>query len=150
MEILVAVGLVILGLALLAGGGETLVRLAVSIATLAGVTPAVIGLTVVAVGTSLPELAVSVIAARAGQPDIAVGNMIGSNIFNTLGILGTTALILSVPISPTVVTHDMWWMIGTALLLFPIMRSGLKINRLEGGVLFGIYVVYVTLLLRAG
>ncbi|MBK9692132.1 MAG: hypothetical protein IPO73_10690 [Gemmatimonadetes bacterium] len=93
MSLALAAGLVLLGLLVLAGGGELLVRGATALARHAGVTPAVIGLTVVAMGTSLPELVVSATAALGGQPAIAMGNVIGSNIFNVVGVLGITALI---------------------------------------------------------
>src|SRR5688572_7497807 len=98
MDAFTALGLVILGLVLLAGGGEALVRGATTIAELAGVTPAVIGLTVVAIGTSLPELVVSLVAALQGQPDLAVANVVGSNIFNIAATLGLTALIIPLPV----------------------------------------------------
>src|SRR5512134_2935589 len=98
MTLLAALGLILLGLLLLAGGGELLVRGATAVARLAGVTPAVIGLTIVAIGTSLPELVVSLLAAMEGQPEIAVGNVVGSNIFNIVGVLGITALITVLPV----------------------------------------------------
>ena len=85
MTLITAVGLILGGLVLLAGGGEALVRGATAIARRAGVTPAVIGLTIVAAGTSLPELVVSVLAALGGEPELAVGNVVGSNIFNIVG-----------------------------------------------------------------
>jgi len=103
VQLAVAVGLVLLGLVLLTAGGEALVRGATAIARLAGLTPAVIGLTVVAMGTSLPELVVSIIAAIRDQPDIAVGNIVGSNIFNIAIVLGVTALILPLPVRSGVV-----------------------------------------------
>ena len=87
MDALTATGLVLIGLLLLAGGGEALVRAATTLAELAGVTPAVIGLTVVAIGTSLPELVVSLMAAARGEPDLAVANVVGSNIFNVAATL---------------------------------------------------------------
>jgi cation:H+ antiporter len=74
--------------------------------------------------------------------------MIGSNIFNILGILGITALIVPVHVSPALVQSDMWWMIGTSLLLLPLMRSGARLSRAEGVVLFGAYVTYLVVLLR--
>jgi cation:H+ antiporter len=92
-----AIAIVILGLVLLAGGGEALVRAATTLAELAGVTPAVIGLTVVAIGTSLPELVVSLVAATQGEPDLAVANVVGSNIFNITATLGLTALLIPLP-----------------------------------------------------
>src|SRR3712207_1811715 len=96
---LLAVGQIVVGLILLVAGGEVLLRGAVGLATLARVTPAVIGLTVVAAGTSVPELAVSATAAVRGSTDIAVGNVVGSNIFNITFILGLAALILPLAIA---------------------------------------------------
>jgi cation:H+ antiporter len=136
MEAFIAVGLILLGLALLAGGGEALVRAATTIAEIAGVTPAVIGLTVVAMGTSL-------VAAFRGRTDVAVANMIGFNIFNILGILGVTALVAGVPVSAAMAGTDMPWMIGTAVVLLPIMRHESRISRLEGGLLVAVYLLYL-------
>jgi cation:H+ antiporter len=85
-----------------------------------------------------------------GRADIAVANMIGSNIFNILGILGVAALIRPLAVSPALATHDMWWMLGTALLLLPIMRSGGYITRREGAVLVGAYLAYLGLVLFKG
>ena len=103
MSLGVSLLLVAVGLGLLTFGGEALVRGAVAIARQAGLTPAVIGLTIVAMGTSLPELVVSVMASLGGQPDIAVGNVVGSNIFNIAGVLGVSALLIPLPILGNVV-----------------------------------------------
>lgn len=141
------VGLVVLGLGLLVAGGQVLVRGAVTIAELAGMSERVIGLTIVAAGTSMPELATSIIAARRGQADIALANIIGSNIFNIAGILGIVALVRPQHVNPQIIASDAWWMVGTALILWPLMRSGMKIGRLEGLLLLAGYGVYLTLLL---
>lgn len=141
--------LVLTGLGLLVGGAEALVRGASGVALLARVTPAVVGLTIVAAGTSTPELVTSVMAARRGQDDIAIANVIGSNIFNVLGILGTTALIQPVPVPPEILARDNWWMIGASLLLFPLMKSGMRVTRLEAALLLAGYCTYVALLVRA-
>ncbi len=138
-----------LGVTLLAGGSTALVRGAVGIASSLGVTDAVIGLTVVAAGTSMPELVTSLVAARRGQDELAVGNVVGSNIFNVLGILGTTALIQPLPVPAEVISRDNWWMLGASLLMFPLMKSGMRITRLEGALLLGGFCVYMTLLLRS-
>ena len=98
LALLIASGLVLGGLLLLTVGGDVLVRGAVALARAAGLTTAVIGLTVVALGTSMPELVVSMIASFRGQPDITVGNVVGSNLFNTLVILGLTAVVKPVTI----------------------------------------------------
>jgi cation:H+ antiporter len=139
---------VVLGGLLLVLGGSALVSGAVNLARLAGLSERVIGLTVVAVGTSLPELAASAAAARRGQTDIAIANLIGSNVFNLLGILGTTALVRPIPVAPLIVHRDMLWMVGSAFVLFPIMRSGMRVTRLEGALLLGLYGVYIVQLFR--
>ncbi len=134
--------LVVGGLALLVAGGDLLVRSAIVMATAAGVSQAVIGLTVVALGTSLPELATSVVAAARGQADLAVGNVVGSNLFNILGILGATALVR--PVTAGGITGvDLLVMTALAMLLLPIVRTGFRVSRLEGVVLVAIYVAYV-------
>lgn len=135
------------GMGLLVIGGRLLVDGAVSLARIAGMTERVIGLTIVAGGTGAPELATSIVAALRKRPDVAVANMVGSNIFNLLGILGVAALVAPVPVSPAIVGGDMWWMLGTSLLLLPLMRSASRISRLEGGLLLGSYVAYLVSLL---
>ncbi len=145
---LLNVGAIVAGGGLLAGGSTALVSGAVGMASALGVSDATIGLTVVAAGTSTPELVTSLVAARRGQDDIAVGNVVGSNIFNVLGILGTTALILPLPVPDTIIARDNWWMIGASLLLFPLMKSDMRITRAEGAVLVGGFLVYMTLLVR--
>lgn len=139
-------GLVIGGLALLFAGGRLLVWGAVELAELAGLSERVIGLTVVAAGTSMPELAASLVAARRGQQEIALANIIGSNIFNVLGILGIVALVQPQTVHPQIMASDNWWMVGTSFALFPLMITGMRINRFEGGALFLSYVVYLYLL----
>jgi len=136
------------GLLLLVLGGRALVTGAVELARLAGLSERVIGLTVVAVGTSMPEMAASAVAALRGRTDVAIANLIGSNIFNLLGILGLTALYRPVPVSATMLNSDMVWMMVTALALFPVLRSGMRVSRLEGALLLGLYAVYLVLLLR--
>ena len=111
-------------------------------------TERVIGLTIVAVGTSAPELAASLVAAYRGRTDLALANIIGSNIFNILGILGITALIHPIPIAEAIVQTDVWWMLAFAVVLFPMMRKGKSISRIEGGVLLAGYGFYVVTLLR--
>jgi cation:H+ antiporter len=137
---LLAVGLVGLGL-----GAEGLVTGAVGLATRFGVSEAVIGLTVVAVGTSLPELATSLVAAARGEGDIAIGNAVGSNVFNVLGVIGPAAVILPLPrggVGPL----DLGVMVGAALLMLPLMRTGYRLTRLEGLLLLTGYVTYVAYL----
>jgi cation:H+ antiporter len=143
---LLAGGMVALGIVLLVVGGHSLVTGAVDIARFLGVTERVIGLTVVAAGTGAPELAASVVAAVRRQTDVAVANMIGSNIFNLLGILSVTALVQPIRISAAMAGSDVWWMLGTSLLLLPVLWRGMKVERWEGGALVLVYVVYVALL----
>lgn len=139
--VLLSVIMVIGGLAALVGGAKLFVNSAVKIAEWCNVSDAVIGLTVVAVGTSLPELATSVVAAIKKEQDIAIGNVVGSNIFNVLAILGVTPLIS--PIKTQGISYvDMILMLAVSLLLLPLMKSGLKISRKEGCVLLAIYVIY--------
>lgn len=142
----VDLGLIVLGIGGLVGGAHLLVEGAVAIAQGLGVGAIVIGLTIVAVGTSLPELATSVAAARRGSGDIAVGNAVGSSIFNILGILGVTVLIQ--PLSTaTLGWVDVGVMFGTALLIIPLFRTDWTLSRLEGAVLVTCYVAYLAFLL---
>ncbi len=144
----VTLGVLAAGIVGLVIGGRFLVDGAVDIARIAGMTERQIGLTVVAGGTGAPELATSVMAALRGRTDVAVANMIGSNIFNVLGILGMTALITPVAVSAAIISSDMWWMIGMSVLLLPLLHSGLRLTRIEGGVLLSSYVLYLALLLH--
>lgn len=137
--------LVVAGVALLVLGADLLTRGAVSLASRLGVAPAVIALTVIAIGTSLPELATSVAAARKGEADVAFGNVIGSNTFNILGVLGIVALIrpfAAAGIRPL----DYGALIGSALLVVALMVRGWVLSRSEGGLLLALYVAYVTTL----
>jgi cation:H+ antiporter len=139
-------GMVAAGLALLVLGARLLVTGAVDIAEGFGLSQAVIGLTIVAIGTSLPELATSVVAALKGQGDIAVGNVVGSNLFNILGILGITALVR--PLAQSGMSSvDLGVMLVLTVALLPLMRSGFRVSRAEGGVLVAGYAAYTTYLL---
>ncbi|HMP77008.1 MAG TPA: calcium/sodium antiporter [Kiritimatiellia bacterium] len=138
--------LVIGGLALLVLGARLFVDGAVDLARLWGVSEALIGLTIVAAGTSLPELATSVLAAIRKEDDIAIGNIVGSNVFNILGILGVSGLIT--PLSGSGVTAmDFGFMLGTAFLLLPLMHTGLRLVRWEGAVFLALYGGYIWRLL---
>lgn len=145
-SIAAAVGLIVAGIALLVLGGEALVRGAVGLARSMGMTERVIGLTVVAAGTGTPELATSIVAARRGQSEIALGNVIGSNIFNVLGILGVTALVRPLAVSPEMLGSDLWWMLGLSLALLPMMHTRAVVTRFEGGLLVAAYGTYLALL----
>lgn len=135
-----------LGLLLLIGSSRLLVWGAVSIAQSLGVSDLFIGLTVVAVGTSLPELASSVLAARKGEHDIAVGNVIGSNLFNTLAVVGLAAAIHPMPISPEILYRDLPVM-GALTLLLPLLCFNKRIGRGKGALLLASYIGYTAYLL---
>jgi cation:H+ antiporter len=143
----IAGGTTLLGVALLVAGGQLLVQGAVIISRWAGMSERVIGLTVVAIGTGTPEIATSLVAAYRKQTDVAIANMIGSNIFNILGILGVTALVSPIRGSAAFAGNDLWWMLGTAFVLFPVMRRGMRITRIEGLGLIVVYAVYLVRLL---
>ncbi|MCQ9471285.1 calcium/sodium antiporter [Pseudomonas alliivorans] len=132
------------GLLLLTSGGHLLVDASVVIAINLGLSERIIGLTVIAIGTSLPALMTSLIAAIRGERDIAVGNVIGSNLFNLLGVLGLTALIAPVPltISPNALVFDLPIMLGVAVLCVPLFYSGYRIDRIEGVFLLSLYLTY--------
>ncbi len=129
-------------------GAELLVSSAQNIALTFGISERIIGLTIVAFGTSVPELATSVIAALKKQMDISIGNIIGSNIFNILSVLGITSLIKPINVNPAILSFDIYVMIGISALLFFTMlplRNG-KINNLKGGLLLSCYLGYIGLL----
>ncbi len=147
-EVWVAVAFVLVGLIALVFGGSWLVDGSVGIARFAGLTERVIGLTVVAIGTSAPELAASLAAARRGETDIAIGNILGSNIFNLLAILGITATILPIQVPQESVRVDLWWMLATSFVLFPLMRTRMRIGKREGLALLGAYGSYLFFLFR--
>ncbi|WP_176013221.1 calcium/sodium antiporter [Victivallis sp. Marseille-Q1083] len=134
------------GLAALVAGAKLFVSGAIAVGQLAGLSDAVIGLTIVAVGTSLPELATSVVAAIRRQQDIAIGNVVGSNIFNILGIMGITPLIRPIP-AVGLGMVDWGMMLLTAILLLPFMRSKFIISRLEGAILLLLFIGYTTFLI---
>lgn len=137
--------LVIVGLLLLIFGSQVLLVGAIGIAERLGVSEAVVGLTLVAVGTSLPELSISVIAALRRHADVAIGNVLGSNIFNLLGILGVSALLQPLPVHLRVLQFDQWVMLGTSLLLLLFLYTGRRLSRLEGGILLLGYGLYASL-----
>ena len=143
----VDLGLIGIGMGLLVAGAQLLVEGAVSVAEHAGVSQRVIGLTIVAAGTSLPELATSLVAALRRHADIALANVIGSNIFNVLGILGVAALVRPLTVAPGLVQSDLWWMLGFSLVLYPMMLRGMRISRVEGGILLAGYAIYLARLL---
>lgn len=137
--------MIVLGLALLIAGSQVLLKGAVGIAESFNVSEAVIGLTLVAIGTSLPELSVSLIAAFRRHADVAIGNILGSNIFNLLGILGISALLQPLPVHERIAEFDQWVMLGVSALLLLFLHTGKRLSRLEGGVLVLGYIAYIWL-----
>lgn len=144
-------GLIVIGLVALVGGGKLLVDNAILLAAAAGLSEALIGLTIVAVGTSLPELATSAVAAWRGHTDIAIGNVIGSNIFNVFWILGITAVILPLPVGGMLMT-DIAISVGVTLLLFIFMFVGKRhqLERWQGALFIAIYIAYIVYLVMRG
>lgn len=137
------------GIALLVGGGQAMVRGAVALAQQAGLDERLIGLTIVAMGTGTPEVAASIAAVRRGHGELALANVIGSNVVNVLGILGATALVRPLAVPASVADGDLWWMLGASLLLLPIMRREARITRGEAALLLALYLVYLGTLVRA-
>lgn len=135
------------GTAILAVGAEGMVRGAVGVAEALGVSKTVIGLTIVAVGTSIPELAASVVAAKHGESDIAIGNVLGSNIYNLLLILGVTAMIRPVPSVIGAQSFDFMFCVGLAVLVVPMSLVGRRIGRVRGILFLSCYAAFVLLLL---
>lgn len=136
--------MIVLGISILIWGSDWLVNGAVFIAKWAGVSELVIGITIVAFGTSLPELATSVVAAAKGSRDIAVGNIIGSNIFNILAVIGTAAIIApdGIPVPANSLSFDIPVMTAAAIACLPIFFTGHEISRWEGGIFFAYYLAY--------
>lgn len=146
--VLIELGMAAGGLIALVIGASLLVDAAVEIATKLGVSESVIGLTLVAVGTSLPELATSVLAAFRRKADIAIGNVIGSNIFNVLGIAGVVAVVKPVSVPADIASFDIWVMAAASILFMIFAWSGARIGRVEALLLLLGYGAYVTFLLQ--
>lgn len=148
ISVWLAIFLVLLGVGILVAGSQLLVVGAVNIATALGVSSLVIGLTVVAIGTSLPELATAVVAIRRGETDMAVGNIVGSNIFNIGLVLGIPAMIFGagIPIANAVIAIDLPLMLAASVALLPIAFTGLVVARWEGAAFFALYVAYMAYL----
>jgi cation:H+ antiporter len=142
--------LIVVGLALLILGADVLVHSSIAIARANGISETVIGLTLVAAGTSLPELATSAVAALRRNPDIAIGNIIGSNIYNILAILGVAAILGPVRIDPQIVRVDMWVMLAATVALLLPMISANRIGRSYGLLLLAGYVAYIAYLFQDG
>ncbi|ADE14836.1 Na+/Ca+ antiporter, CaCA family [Nitrosococcus halophilus Nc 4] len=147
--ILKSLGLILLGLLLLALGARWLVAGAVEMARFFGVSELIVGLTLIAIGTSLPEAAASVVASLRGERDIAVGNVVGSNLFNLLAVLGLTSLATpaGIPISPAALNFDIPVMLAASIACLPILFTSHLIARWEGILFLGYYLAYTAYLL---
>lgn len=137
---------IVLGIVGLVIGAHLMVTSAVSIATALSIPPLIIGISVVAIGTSLPELATSAMASIRNESDISVGNVIGSNVFNILLVLGAVATISPIAVGEQAINFDFWVMLGVTVLIWPLMWSGLSIKRWEGVVLLVGYFAYMIFL----
>lgn len=144
---LVAVSLFLGGIVGLYFGSELLVNNAIKISREFGVSERIIGVTIIAIGTSLPELITSIMAALAKKTDMAIGNILGSNIMNILSIIGLTAIIKPIDVSGEFLNSDYLWMIGFTLILFPLIRTRMRISFFEGLILFLGYGAYMYFLL---
>ncbi len=142
-----SVGLLLGGIIGLYFGSELLVNNAVLISREFGISERVIGVTIVAIGTSLPELITSIIAAFSKRTDLALGNILGSNIMNVLAIIGITSIINPIQVSDAFLNSDYLWMIGISLLLFPLMKTKMRISKLEGTILLMSYLAYLYFLI---
>jgi cation:H+ antiporter len=127
-------------------GSDWFVEYAIILAEGLGISERVIGISIVALGTSIPELVTAAIAAYRKETDLALGNLIGSNIFNIFSILGITAIIRDININEIIINYDFWWMMGITAVLLPIMLIQRNINRMEGFFLLAVYIVYLLLL----
>lgn len=143
-----SLALVTAGTLLLAFGAQLTVQGASDLARLWGWSERLIGLTIVSMGTGLPEVVASLVSSLRGRSDMAIGNVIGSNLFNLLMVVGITAGISPLSVSSALISSDMWWMLGITLLLWPLMWTGWRVNRVEGAVLLAVYGVYLGLLLQ--
>lgn len=147
---MIEVAFVFVGLAGLALGSKLFVGVAVEVARTWGISELVIGLTIVATGTSLPEVVTSIVASIRGEADVAVGNVVGSNLFNLLGVLGLTASVslTPLPISQTVMTMDLPVMLAMSVICIPVFWTGRRVSRIEGGLMLLGYAVYLGLILN--
>ena len=129
-------------------GADLLVTNASALAKGYGVSDAVVGLTLVAIGTSLPELATTFVAFVRKKAEVVLGNLIGSNIFNLLAIIGITSLISPVPVDPIFIKFDFWIMLGASVLIAPFILLNIKFNRLSGFVFVALYISYLSIILK--
>ena len=136
-----------IGCAALAGGANFLVDGAIDIATNFGISERVISITLVAIGTSLPELTTSIIAALKRETEMALGNILGSNIYNILCIIGITGLITPIDINSKIIEFDIFWMLGVSLLIYPFMRLKWKLGIVSGVLLLSLYLTYIFIII---
>jgi cation:H+ antiporter len=141
------IGFVAVGIVGLKFGSDWFVSGAIDIAGHLGMSPHVIGVTVVAFGTSVPELTASIIAALKKESEISLGNIIGSNIFNILGVLGLSSIFIPLKVSEVVMSSDIYWMLAVSFMLFPLMVFTGKIMRWGGALLLASYVAYIVVVL---
>lgn len=134
---------IVIGCILLYYGAGLFVEGASEMAHRFGISEHIIGVTVVAFGTSVPEIVASVTAALKGQSDLGIGNIIGSNIMNILLVLGASSVIVDISVDPNMIAGDFWWMLGTTALLYPILKIGKKISRLHGAIYLTCYAIYI-------
>ncbi len=146
LSLAAAIPMIVLGLPLLAFSADLCIDGATQLAEMAGVSRRVIGLTIVAIGTSLPELTASLIAAARGEGDLAIANVVGSNIFNVLGICGITSMVLPLELGPTMLAQDLPVMMGFCALFLALVFRG-TLHRVEGTVLLALAAAYTTVLL---
>lgn len=142
-----SITLLILGVLGLYFGSKILVNSAITISKSYGISERIIGITFIAIGTSLPEMTASVYASFSKKTDLAIGNILGSNILNILSIIGITSLIRPISIGEEFLKQDFYWLLGISLVLIPLMKSKMRISKLEGGILLGIYVAYLIFIL---
>ena len=147
MQFLRSLLFLLIGLVGLYFGAEWLLSGAIDIARHLGMEERVIGITIIAFGTSVPELVTSGVAAYRKETDISIGNLIGSNIFNIMGVIGVTAIVKPIEVGANTLNIDMIWMLAIAAALLPMMLIGKKINRFKGFLLIGTYVAYIALLM---
>lgn len=140
---ILVIAITIIGLSAIMYGADFLVNGAINIAKILGVSDEIIGLTIIAVGTSLPELATTIVAAIKKQNDVALGNIIGSNIWNIVFIMGFTSVVTDVNVSQQFMFYDVWVMFLATLLLYPVMMTKARMNRFEGIVFVSVYVLYI-------
>ena len=144
----ISVALVAGGVVLLVGGANATVAGAVDLGRMWGMSERLIGLTIISAGTGLPEVVTTLVSSFRGRDDVAIGNVIGSCLFNILGTLGLTSVIEPMPVPLSLIGWDHYWVLGVTLLLFPLMITGRRISRAEGLVLLATYGLYLTLVLR--